>query len=163
MNTPYDSTDYFAAAYFPGPYWGGAGAGPARPPYLFEDQLATWLAGLLGTNPYPNQLPSRESDYPLLSYTIVDGAPIMRLSGASGLDWIAIQFDAWAPAYADAANLIERLRLILQDYRGPVGLATLKNCIAGRPRSFYEANVDGTDEGAHRYSRDFKIWYLVTP
>lgn len=144
---------------FLAPEYLGGEAGSEESVILFTDQLATFIAAQLGTYAYPDALPSRETVYPLLSYTVVTGDNLMKLSGASGKAWITIQLDSYSQTSFEAGSLSERLRRLFQDFNGQLGEIEVSNCLVSRPRSSYTPSPTGTDVGIYRLSRDFKFWF----
>jgi hypothetical protein len=140
-------------------------SGSSSPPpsiLYFDRELANFIGSILSIAAYPNRLPSAKTSYPLLSYTVVAGDPIVILSGACSLAWVRIQLDCYSTRASEVEVLAEQLRRLFQDFAGPMGAITVKNCIAHQPRTSYTPSVNASDSGIHRFRRDFQFWFSQT-
>lgn len=131
----------------------------AVPPWLFTDQMASFVAQQLGVSPYPDKLPSRNTSYPLISFTVISGNNFLTLRGATTLEQMQIQFDVWSPSSFATGQLSKQLYNLLQDLRGMMGLVKVTNCFGETPRSGYTPSAVGSDLGLYRASRDFTFQF----
>lgn len=136
--------------------------GPPPVPVVFDIEMAEWLASELGVACYPLRVPQEvtSADYPVLTYTLVDGDSNLLLSGPAGQAWREYQFDVYGPDYAAAATLDVQLRKLLQVLSGPMGRVTVQEANRHRPSGFYESPPDGSDDGIYRFMSEYTIWYL---
>lgn len=135
-------------------------APPPAPPVVFDVQLAAWLVATLGVACYPLKVPEEVTDYPVLTYTLVDGDSETGLSGPTGQAWRNYQFDAYSTDFAEAATLDEQLRLVIEGYRGPIGLSRVTVSQRHRPLSDYESSPDGSDDGVFRFMGEYTLWFV---
>ena len=137
--------------------FGGIGVPPA--PFLIEGEVANFVASLLG-NCYPSHLPQGVSEWPLVSYNVIDGRPIMSLGGSAGLSRVSIQFDAWSDQAAEAMLAQARLAKALVGFAGPMGKASLLGVFRKRSQTSYFPAVDGSDQGYHRALGEYEFYYV---
>jgi hypothetical protein len=156
MPIPYLAPTYFTPLYFPAGYFGGLEPPPSL---IFNSEFAWWLGQQLGVGVYPLKIPQRRTDYPYLTYTIVDGDSALKSSGPAGLAWRHYQLDAFSTSYPDAETLAEQLRNVLQGYAGAAGNAIIVNANLHRPATEYDNTPDSSDAGVYRFCSEYMIWY----
>lgn len=112
------------------------------------------LAALVGTRIYPNELPQDVAKPAIRFRLIADDVPQpQQVTGATDLVRARYQFDAFAPAYDDARDVRDQIKLALKRWSS-----------AGPPVvqvAFYLSSVDlfERDTGLHNCSSDFEINY----
>lgn len=155
----------FFPEYFPGYFTGyfpdADGTSIATPePVIFDVEMAEWLAGWLGVNCWPLKIPQEVTDYPALTYTLVDGESNLLLSGPAGQAWRSYQFDCYAADYAEAIALDDQLRRLLQPFKGLMGQVQVIEFNRHRPSNFYTTPPDGSDDGIYRHMSEYTVWYF---
>ena len=104
------------------------------------------LSALVGSKVFPLFIPS--GNYlPCVTFQRLGGRPANTLSGASGMEEIALQIDVWARDYDEA----KAMRAAMSP-SGPQFCAHLIE-----DQDLYE---DGTNY--FRVSMEFKVWFLET-
>lgn len=112
------------------------------------------LASVLGGRVFPKHRPQQPA-YPAIVYHRISGPREHSHDGASGLAHPRFQFDCYAPTYAGAKDLSERVRAALDGYRGLMGGSVDVN------GAFLEDDDDGYDDDLQVYwwRQDFIIWH----
>lgn len=153
---PLGAPGFDPPGFVPGP---SLPAPTPAPIFVFEFELAAWLADQLGVDVLPNHLPQGDSIYPLLSYSIVDGDSDPLLASMGGISWSNYQFDAWSRLASDVLILERKLYNALAGYTGPVGAGYVRSALPHRRLSDYEDPGDGSDQGFYRLMREYQIWF----
>ena len=127
------------------------------------EQIRTRLAGtsavttLVSTRIYAEVLPqeSAATDYPAITYSIIDQDSIGHMSGKSNLAESLIQITSWATTPDGAEALDAAVMSSLDRYQG--GL--VRRSFAGRLQSGYEKPLDKGDIGKFFARREFRVWH----
>lgn len=100
---------------------------------------------------------------PYLTWNKVDNVHTHHQGGSSGLAEPRLQLDIWAGTEYEAALTFDILRRNMDGFVGTWGTGadevTVRVSILETDREDYSPPDDGTQEGAHRASGDFLVWF----
>ena len=156
----------FPASIFPPSLFAGTSQAIVADPIVdIDNEVTNWIADALGVEVLPEYIPEGTLDYPVLVYNVVDGDCYYRLDGTpDSLAWLRYQFDAYSNLKADVGQLVERLRMAIQAYRGPMGAATVRNVVLHRPASGFSAPQTGEDNyGMYRRMAEYTFYFDQAP
>jgi len=97
-----------------------------------------------GARVYRNAAPQGAAE-PRITFARATNAPVVSLSGRSGLDQVRLQVDCWAKRAEDAQALAHQVRLLLE--------AQPFKALMQNDFSAFEP-----DTKLHRWSMDFRCW-----
>lgn len=127
--------------------------------YLMSKSTVTSLCGTRG---YPEVLP-QGATLPAFTYSEVDANSFDNIDGEStGLRQTRLQVNCFSEKHSEAQELRERIRLVLQGYRGVAGLEHIRGCSIGGYYGRYEPPINGKGSGRHLRSIDFIISHTET-
>lgn len=147
---------YFAPGYFPGD------PPPASADSFFEEDLLAHLAEVIGVAVYPGHIP-RKADLPALSFFIVGGDHLQKLSGRAGQATARVQITVSSKSYVEVGRLGLTLEKALDGFRGPMGGTKVNSCIGGLQLTRYDTSVDASDRGVHEKIQEFTISFVESP
>jgi hypothetical protein len=107
---------------------------------------------------FPTELPS-DTAYPAITYQRTGGEVYHHMTGASSLKHPRIQFDCWGERYADAKDLAEWLRGVLNGVKGTVGSTTVQGIFFRDDRDLPEGPLPGEDESLERVTQEFEVFH----
>ena len=127
------------------------------------------VSGLVGTRIYPNVAPQRKKGeaalMPYVVYDVIGTDPVETLAGTSAaLSRATFRFTAWSRSYDTANNVVEKIRLALQqppdDLDGLTGSETIGgvNYIDKGDR-YLPPGTAGDEHGRHGVEVEYAIWY----
>ncbi|HEX4499855.1 MAG TPA: DUF3168 domain-containing protein [Scandinavium sp.] len=100
------------------------------------------------------------TEYPAISYIVVDSPPVQSLGEPVGLAHPRFQINAWANSYLEVKQVTDAVRLCLDGYRGAVstdsGVVNICGIVFEDDRDAYEK-----DTRTFQASRDFIVWYQL--
>ena len=108
------------------------------------------LSALVGSKVFPLFIPSGNF-LPCVTFQRIGGRPANTLSGASGLEEIDLQIDAWARDYDEAKAIAKAVRAAMPPGGDVFGAHLIED------QDLYE---DGTNY--FRVSMEYKVWFLET-
>lgn len=114
------------------------------------------IASMVDDRVYANRMPP-DGGFPVITFQRISTLSQESLSGASGLERVRFQIDAWAKGYAAAINLAEQVRLSIQGFRGIMGAVTVHGVMMLNRNDQYEDDTD-----LHKNSMDFALWHQQT-
>lgn len=146
---------HFAPGYFPGD--------PAPPAdSFFEVDLLAFLAQAIGVTVYPGHIP-RKAALPALSFFVVGGDHLQKLSGRAGQATARVQVTVSSKSYLEVGRLGLSLEGALDGFRGRMGGTKVNSCIGGLQITRYDPSVDASDRGVHEKIQEFTIAYAESP
>ena len=83
----------YAIPGFTPPGFAFPGESPAfitQPLVVLTTEMAGWIEGKLGVGVYPNHLPFLATDFPYLSYQVVDKEAPLLLNGTAGITFLSV-------------------------------------------------------------------------
>ncbi len=100
---------------------------------------------------------------PYLTWGKVDNIHTNHQGGSSGLAEPRIQIDIWGVTEYEAALIFDIVRRNLDGFRGTMGTdpddAEVQVAFLENDREEYSPPDDATQQGAHRASGDFMVWF----
>lgn len=127
-----------------------------------EEGLVTYLgqsAGvpdLIGTRLRPNRL--KQSDVlPAVTYTVISKVTDYGLDSSSGLPVKRLQLDVWASTYVSAQTVADKLRFLLDGYRGSMGDVVVQCSRVEDVRDDYVPDPQQDDKGTYLISLDIAL------
>jgi hypothetical protein len=103
---------------------------------------------------------------PYLLIQHIFGVPDHHMTAESGIEKAGVQFDAFAETEAAAAELIDKVRLAFDGFRGTMGdspnTIRVACCHMGQRRSMGATPYRGNEFGLFRVTADFEIIYDIT-
>ncbi len=113
---------------------------------------------------YPFGSVPTKTDFPYITWQIIDNIHVHNQGGASGLANPRLQTDIWSATEYEAARIMDILRKALDMFRGPMGESpdqTEVRLIAiDSDNEQYTPPGDMTQQGAYRATADFLIWFV---
>lgn len=101
---------------------------------------------------------------PYVTWSKIDNLHTNHQGGSSGLAEPRLQLEAWAMTEYDAALIFDILRRNLDGFVGTWGTGAdevnIRVAILENDREDYSPPDDGTQQGAHRASGDFLVWFV---
>ncbi len=128
---------------------------------MYEElRLNAAVAALVASRIYPVVAP-QETDLPYLTIQRIDRPRERHQGGDAKLPHPRIQIDCWAATEFAADQLAEALRGVLDEFSGPLGGGRehVEHCYLEDDRQEYVPPTDGSEQGTHRVSMDFIVWY----
>lgn len=114
-----------------------------------DSQLSTLTGGRIR----PVRL-ADHSTYPALTYQVISAESVSNLEALSTLREMRVQFDSWAKAYADVVSINNRVRALLDGYRGAAGDGEILGAWTGIETDLWEEAVN-----CYRITSDYQITY----
>ncbi len=117
------------------------------------------IAGQVSDRIYPDVAPEN-TDYPLITFTVIAESHVHHMEGASGLVNPSIQIDVWATKVSDRAITSEAIRGAMDGFRGVMDDIEIRNCFLIDKTNFIESPQQGEGKPVYRASIDFSIWHV---
>ena len=108
------------------------------------------LVSLVGKKIYALLIPPG-TGLPCVTFQRIGGRPVNTLSGASGLEEISLQIDAWGKSYGQAKAVAKAVRAAMPPNGDVFGAHLIED------QDLYE---DGTNY--FRVSMEYTVWFLET-
>lgn len=115
------------------------------------------LAGLVGNRIHPNRVAPNEI-FPYIRIVGVSAEPMPHLAGYNTHRAPIIQFSVFSRSYDTAITIRDRLLALFNGFRGAMGGTFIQSVMHLGDQEFWE---DGTPEGNHHFSVDFKFTHNV--
>ena len=120
-------------------------------------KLDNTLDGYIAERIYPIALPESVT-LPAVTYQVISTTAIQAHGTASELPRHRYQIAAWAGTYAGAAQVADRVKVLLDGYRGSWGTAAyltdIEHCLFTDQRDFKDP-----DTGLFQRQQDFFVMY----
>lgn len=113
---------------------------------------ATFLAALGGTKKIYPLRAAQGIDFPYLVYQTINTSANETKSGSSTIDILRVQFDLFGKSYDDLHTLADRLRALIDQYRGTVESINIDSCYYLSENPTWE-----DDDDAARISVDYNF------
>lgn len=116
------------------------------------------LTAMVGTRIFPQVAP-QSSPFPRITYQRISSGRRKTLDGIEGLVAASIQIDCWSKDYREAKNVANRVRVLVDGFKGSwagfvIGLAQLEG-----EQEIYEPPANADEAGIHRVSLDLTCWF----
>ena len=114
------------------------------------------VTAIVGTRIYPLKLPQKPT-LPALTYQLITPMSIIAHDGKSGTAQCRYQITGFANTPDAVRDLMEKVRICMDGYKGVIGGANTITVQAMLPEGGYENH----DPETNRYmrARDYMIWY----
>lgn len=103
------------------------------------------------------------TEYPYMTWQIIDNLHVHNQGGASGLANPRLQTDIWSLTEYEAALIMDILRKALDMFRGSMGdlpdQTEVRLIAIDSDNEQYTPPGDMTQQGAYRATADFLIWF----
>lgn len=126
---------------------------------------STGVSALVGTRIRPNKLDEADYTSPSIVIGNLGGETQDHMSGTDGLTRGRLEIRSYGATDLAASNVdlaCYRVLHTLADSIGASSATVVTDLIASEPFSGFEYREDGSQAGAHRYTRDLEIWYFQT-
>lgn len=128
--------------------------------YLISKSAVT---ALTSTRIYLGELPQNAA-MPAVVLNLIDSNSQRNLTALDGLRRSRVQVDCYgtstgAAPYASAYNVAEKVRLVVEMYRGALGATTARRTYVDDQRDFIDEPLDGTEFSRRGRSLDLTIWH----
>lgn len=126
---------------------------------------STGVAALVGTRIRPDKLHDSDSLLPSIVLSNLGGETQDYMAGTDGLTRGRIGLQSYAATDLAASNVDLACYRVLHTLSGTIGASSttvVTDLIASEPFSGFEYRQDGSQTGAHKYTRDLEVWYFQT-
>jgi hypothetical protein len=118
------------------------------------------ITDLVGTRIFVDKLPESITTRPSVTAQRISTVHQRHLGGESGIATDRIQVDVWGATSATTDAVAEAIRIAI-DGQGPLTMGTTA---VVRPfddgeSSSYSTSVDASDQGEHRVTQEWIVWY----
>lgn len=127
---------------------------------------STGVAALVGTRIRPDRLHETDNSLPSIVISNLPGGETQdHMTGTDGLTRGRLELRSYGATDLAASNLDLACYRVLHTFAGTVGASSatsVTDLIVSEPFSVFEPRGDGSQSGAHRYTRDLEVWYHQT-
>jgi hypothetical protein len=112
---------------------------------------------------YPQKAPQQGRDFPQLTYSRVNTERDQTLDGRDNLSSARMEISAWALRQAEAADLAEDIRQIMDGFKGTWEAEeqdfTIDGVFLDDQRDNYHPPHNADDVGVYSVTLEFSVWF----